>query len=183
MKIQLLLGLLAIGLANSCLLTMNAEPLDAALQTKVDAQIKVVQGWASDPVIVAAVKAQNAALAPEYAAMTQDTWKDLGKLDPLVRALDKSAAGSFLKGKKSDLIIRAFVSDAEGRKVAFTTKTLSWSHKGDPKHEVPMTGKTWEGSVEQDKASGFQQIQISVPVLDQDKPIGSLVIGLSVSNL
>jgi hypothetical protein len=60
---------------------------------------------------------------------------------------------------------------------------LSWSHKGDPKHEQPMTGKIWQGPVESDKATGLDQIQVSVPVLDGDKPIGSLVVGLSVSQL
>jgi len=149
----------------------------------VDAEIKAIQALAGDPVIVTAVKAQNAAPPPEYTAMTQDTWKNLSKLDPFVRAFDKNPAGMFLKGKKSDVLIRAFLSDAAGRKVAFTTKTLSWSHKGDPKHELPMSGKIWQGPLEQDKASGLEQIQVAVPVLDDHKPIGSLVVGLSVSKL
>lgn len=161
----------------------GADALDPALQAKVDAQLKMIQAWAADPVLVNAVKAQNASPPPEYAAMTQDKWKELSKLDPLVRSFDKNAAGEFLKSKKTEVVIRAFLSDAAGQKVAFTTKTLSWSHKGDPKHELPMTGKTWQGSLEQDKASGLEQIQISVPVLDGDKPIGSLVVGLCVSKL
>ena len=159
------------------------DSLDAAMQAKVDAQIKTIQAWASDPVIVAAVKAQNSSLPADYAAMTQNKWKDLGKIDPFVRSFDKNAAGTFLKNKKGDVVIRAFVSDAAGLKVAFTTKTLNWSHKGDPKHEQPMAGKIWQGPVEQDKASGLQQVQVAVPVLDGDKPIGSLVVGLSISKL
>jgi hypothetical protein len=115
--------------------------------------------------------------------MTQDKWKDLSKMDSFVRSFDKNAAGQFLKGKKTDAVIRAFLSDAAGLKVAFTAKTLSWSHKGDPKHDQPMTGKTWQGPLEQDKVSGLEQIQLAVPVLDGDKPIGSLVVGLSVSKL
>ena len=161
----------------------SAGALDPALQAKVDAQVKAIQAWAADPVLVNAVKAQNAGLPADYAAMTQDKWKDLSKLDPFVRTFDKSATGEFLKSKKSDVVIRSFVSDANGIKVAFTTKTLSWSHKGDPKHEVPMTGKVWQGSVEQDKASGLEQVQVAVPVLDGDKPIGSLVVGLSTGKL
>jgi hypothetical protein len=145
--------------------------------------LKLIQAWGADPVIVNAVKAQNASLPPEYAAMTQDKWKELSKMDPFVRSLDKNATGEFLKGKKSDVVIRAFVSDAAGLKVGFTAKTLSWSHKGEPKHEQPMTGKTWQGAREQDKASGLEQVQVSVPVLDGDKPIGSLVVGLSISKM
>ena len=183
MKFKPLLVLLILGLASITLTSSGADAPDPALQAKVDAQLKVVQAWAAEPVIVNAVKTQNANLPPEYAAMTQNTWQGLSKLDPFVRSLDKNAAGEFLKSKKSDLVIRAFLSDAAGLKVAFTAKTLSWSHKGDPKHERPMAGKTWQGPVEQDKASGREQIQISVPVLDGAKPIGSLVVGLSVANL
>ena len=179
MKIKLLSSLLVFGLA--IMKTLGADALDPALQAKVDAQVKVIQAWAGDPIIVNAVKAQNASLPPELAAMTQDKWKDLSKMDSFVRSFDKNAAGQFLKGKKTDAGIRAFLSDAAGLKVAFTAKTLSWSHQGDPKHDQPMTGKTWQGPLEQDKVSGLEQIQLAVPVLDGDKPIGSLVVGLSVS--
>lgn len=183
MNLRLLLNAVAIVFTGMILQSSAADALDPAVQAKVDAQVKAIQAWAGDPVIVGAVKAQNASLPAEYAAMTQEKWKDLSKLDPLVRSFDKNAAGEFLKSKKSDVVIRSFLSDANGQKVAFTAKTLSWSHKGDPKHEVPMTGKTWQGPMEQDKASGLEQVQISVPVLDGDKPIGSLVVGLSVSKL
>jgi len=185
MKIKLIkiLGLLLVGTAGLILKTNGADAIDASLQTKIDAQLKLVQVWAADPVIVNAVKAQNASLPPEFTAMTQDKWKDLSKTDPFVRSFDKNATGAFLKGKKSDVIIRAFVSDAAGLKVGFTAKTLSWSHKGDPKHDQPMAGKTWQGPREQDKASGLEQVQVSVPVLDGGQPIGSLVVGLSISKL
>jgi hypothetical protein len=183
MKIKLFSSLLALGLMGMILPAFGTDALDSALQAKIDAQFKVIQAWAGDPVIVSAVKAQNANLPPECAAMTQDKWKDLSKMDPFVRSFDKNAAGQFLKGKKTDVIIRAFLSDAVGLKVAFTAKTLSWSHKGDPKHDQPMMGKTWQGPLEQDKVSGLEQIQLAVPVLDGDKPIGSLVVGLSVSKL
>lgn len=160
-----------------------ADALDPAIQAKVDAQIKAVQTWAADPVIVNAVKAQNASLPADFAAMTQDKWKDLSKMDPFVRALDKNPAGENLKARKTDAVIRCFLSDAAGLKVAFTSKTLSWSHKGDPKHETPMTGKVWQGALELDKASGVEQVQISVPVLDNGKPIGSLVTAFNSSKL
>jgi hypothetical protein len=181
MKIKSLASLLILMLAN--LTSHGADAIDPAVQAKVDAQVKQIQTWAADPVLVNAVKAQNAGLPADYTGMTQDKWKDLSKMDSLVRAFDKNAAGQFLKSQKTDAIIRAFVSDAAGLKVAFTAKTLSWSHKGDPKHELPMSGKIWQGPIEQDKASGLEQIQVSVPVLDGDKPIGSLVVGLSVSKL
>jgi hypothetical protein len=46
-----------------------------------------------------------------------------------------------------------------------------------------MAGKTWIGETETDASTGVVQVQISFPVLDAGKPIGSIVIGLQVSKL
>lgn len=164
-------------------LAWAADALDAAVQSKVDARIKDVQAWATDPVIVKAVKDHNASAPAEHAALNQDKWKALTVLDPLVRSFTKNEAGAFLKSKKTDAIAEAFLSDAAGCKVAFLAKTTAWCHKGKPKHDEPMAGKTWQGPVEVDESTGLQQVQIAVPVLDGGKSIGSLVVGLALSKL
>lgn len=161
----------------------HAQALDSAVQAKLDEQIKLIAVWAADPVIVEAVRANNAALPPEHAALTQAKWKALTVLDPLVRGFTRNPVGQLLKSRKTDLVTEAFVSNAEGMKVGFLAKTSNWSHKGNPKHDVPMTGKSWQGVAEVDESSGMQQIQIAVPVLDAGKPIGSLVVGISLSKL
>lgn len=161
----------------------RADALDAALQTKVDAQIKIIGTWAADPVVVQAVQAHNAAPPADAAAMTQDQWKSLTVLDPFVRSFSKNAVADFLKAKKTEAVSEAFVSGAEGTKVAFLAKTSGWSHKGKPKHDLPMSGKTWQGAVEVDESTGLQQVQVAVPVIDGGKPIGSLVVGLSLAKL
>jgi hypothetical protein len=161
----------------------SAETLAPAIQAKVDEQIKGIVGWAADPVIVDAVKVHNGAVPADQAVLNQDKWRALTVLDPLVRSFAKNPVGQFLKTKKSDFITEAFVSDAAGLKVGFIAKTSNWCHKGKPKHDVPMTGKTWQGPIEVDESSGQQQLQVAVPVLDGDKIIGSLVVGLSVTKL
>jgi len=172
----LLLPLLGLTLA-------RAEGLAPAAQTKLDAQLKAVQTWAADPALINAVKAWNSSPSPDAAAMTQEKWKIASVLDPFIRAFTKNPAAEFLKSKKSGSLSEAFVSGADGTKVAFLAKTSSWSHKGKPKHEDPMAGKTWQGQVEVDESTGQQQIQIAVPVLDGGKPIGSLVVGYNVEKL
>ena len=167
----------------ACSWNLPAEDLTADQQAKVDAQLKEIQTWGTAPALVGAVKAQNGALPADYTSMNQDKWKSLTVLDPLVRNLTKTPVAEFLKGKKTDLVTEAFVSDASGCKVAFLAKTTSWNHKGKPKHDVPMTGKTWQGPVETDESTGLRQVQVAVPVLDGDKPIGSLVVGISLSKL
>jgi hypothetical protein len=161
----------------------NAQEVDTALQAKIDAQVKIIQTWAADPVIVNAVKAHNANLPADQAAMTQDKWKSLTVLDPFVRSFSKNEAGTFLKSKKTDVVAEGFLSGSDGLKVAFLSKTTSWSHKGKPKHDVPMAGKPWQGAIEVDESTGVQLIQVSVPVLEGDKAIGSLVVGLSIAKL
>lgn len=161
----------------------GAKISDPAAQARVDEQIKVVTAWAADPVVVDAVKAHNAALPPEQRDLTQEKWATLSVLDPLVRSFTRNSAGLFLKAKKTDFITEAFVSDSAGLKVAFLAKPTNWSHHGKPKHDVPMSGTTWQGSIEVDESTGRQQLQIAVPVLDAGQPIGSLVVGLNLDQL
>jgi hypothetical protein len=176
-KTTVVVGLLLSGLF------LRADGLSPAFQAKIDEQIKVITAWAAEPVVVEAVKAHNASLPAEQAALTQEKWKALNVLDPQVREFTKNPAGLFLKSKKSEAVTEAFISDAAGCKVAFMAKPSNWCHKGKAKHDVPMTGKNWQGAVEVDESSGVQQLQVSVPVLDAGKPIGSLVVGLNILKL
>jgi hypothetical protein len=162
---------------------LAAPALDPAVQAKVDEQVKYVQTWASDPAIVSAVKAINAGAPAANAAMTQDKWTALQPFDPFVLSFSGNAVGQFLKTKKNQVISEAFVSAADGTKVGFLQKTSSWTHKGKPKHDQPMTGKTWQGEIETDASTGLQQVQVAVPVMEGGKPIGSLVVGLQLARL
>jgi hypothetical protein len=157
--------------------------VDAALKPKVDAAVTQAKAWAADPTVVAAVKAANATPTDEAKAMTQEKWKSLPVLDTFVRSFTKNEAGSKLKTFKTDAVTEAFLSSADGKKVAFLNKPSNWSHAGKAKHDKPMAGESWIGEVEVDESTGQQQIQVSVPVLDGDKAIGSFCVGFSVSKL
>jgi hypothetical protein len=160
-----------------------AQSIEPAVQAKIDAKVREIAAWAADSVIVENVRIHNTSLPPEHSGLNQEKWRALTVLDPVVRGFTKGPIGQFLKAKKDDLVTEAFVSDAAGLKVGFIAKTTNWSHNGSAKHDVPMTGKNWQGPVEVDESSGQQQIQVSVPVVDGGKPIGSLVVGLSVTKL
>lgn len=176
--LSLFLGLLT--LLGSVLQGAELSPM---LQAKIDQQIKLAEELAADSTIVEAVKAQNAALPADYVSMNQDTWAALLPVDPLVSNLTKNAVAKVLDAKKSPQVAEAFVSDVNGLKVGFLAKTSGWSHKGKAKHDVPMSGKSWIGPIEVDASAGVKEIQVSVPVLDGETPIGSLVIGLSIIKL
>ncbi len=156
------------------------------IRTKLDAKIKEFASLSTDPEIVKAVKAYNSIPASaDASAMTNEKWRSLSMLDPFVRATAKTPLSEYLKTKKKadDTIAKVFVSGADGSKVGFDSKTEHWTHKGLPKHEVPMTGETWIGTVKVDDSTGQQLIQVGLPVVDHGKPIGSIVIGLRVDKL
>lgn len=156
------------------------------IKTKLDAKIKQLAALSTDPEIVNAVKAHNAAPAnAEAMAMTNEQWHSLSVLDPFVRATAKTPLSEYLKARKNadDTIAKIFVSGADGFKVGFDAKTEHWTHKGMPKHEVPMNGQIWIGSVKGDDSTGQQLIQVGLPVLDGGRPIGSIVVGLRVDKL
>ena len=173
----LVVGLLLVSGATS------AMAVDAAVQAKIDAKAAVVAEWGKDAALVSAVKELNAAPLPEAAGMEQAAWEKLSVLDPKIRAFQNGKAGAFLKSKKDVWVAEAFVSLADGTKAGFLGKTSGWSHKGKPKHDVPMTGKNWQGEPEMDKSSGKEQVQIAVPVLDGATSIGSLVVGLDIGKI
>jgi hypothetical protein len=177
------MGARAAALAGVFCAAAFGQTLSPELKAKVEAKAKLLQSWSTDPAIVAAVKARNAAPPAEAAGMTNDKWKSLIVLDPFVLSLERSPLALHLKSKKDDQISECFVSAADGTKAAFLTKTTSWTHADKDKHRVPMTGKTYIGPLEVDQSTGVQSVQVGLPVLDGAKPIGSIVVGVAVAKL
>lgn len=176
---------LTVSLLMICSLPAFADDVTPEQKSKLDARFDVLEKLAAEPDIVAAVKAGNAEQSPEVKAMTQDKWKAATVLDPMVRNLTKNAAAAVLKKAQAadGALSEAFLSAANGTKVAFLTKTTNWSHKGKPKHDDPMAGKRWTGPLEVDASSGLNQVQIAVPVILDGKPAGSLVVGYQLTKL
>ncbi len=156
-----------------------------AVQAELDRQKQVVAGWAADPVIVSAVKEQNA--RGPIAGMDNPKWKTTRRSDPVVKAFQTSPAGQFLRARlaaSNGAFSEAFLNGSKGEKVAFAEKTTSYIHAGQAKHDVPYTtGKAWQGKPEFDESSQTYAVQVSVPVLDGGKPIGSLVVGVNLTHL
>jgi hypothetical protein len=164
-------------------LVVHAEDLTPEQASALAKEVEYVKQVAADPKIVEAVKAINSSPLADYKDMNQDKWKELPILDPKVRYFSKTPAAEILKTKKKEEISEMFVNAADGSKVAFLAKTSNWSHKGKPKHDDPMSGKTWQGKIEVDDSTGLKSIQVAVPVMDGSTPIGSLVSGFSLTKL
>jgi hypothetical protein len=130
------------------------------LQAKLTAELKTLEADSADPQVVSPVQTYNSTPpSADAKAMTNEKWHQLTLFDPFVRAISKNPLSERLKGICNDEIIKIFVSGSDGGKVGFNAKTEHWTHKGMPKHEVPMQGKTWIGTVKLDESTGMQMIQ------------------------
>ncbi len=142
-------------------------------------------GWAANPVVVNAVLAQNK--KGPLPGMDNAKWKTVPGSDAIVQGFINNDAAKFLKeelGKTDGICTGAFLNAAQGEKVAFIDKTSSYIHKGSAKFDVPFnTGKPWQGKPELDDSGKAYEIQISVPVLSEGKPIGALVVNLDGTKL
>lgn len=161
----------------------GAPELSAEQRAKVDSLSALMLPLGKDPQVVAAVKAQNARLPEVLAGMDEAKWKSLTVESPELLAVSKSELAAYLRGRVHHTVIELFINDAEGRKVVLFAKTSNWKHKGKAKHDRPMLGKPWTGPLELDESTGQMQVQVSFPVLDGDKPIGSVVLGFWLPKL
>ncbi len=163
----------------------GAFEITPAIQKELDRSIEVVRGWAADPAIVKAVLAQNE--KGPLPGMDNTKWKTVRRSDDLIKGFQRSEAGQFLTKRCTESNGRyseAFLSAERGEKVAFFEKTTSYIHKGMPKFDVPFnTGKAWQGQPEFDESSQTHEVQVAVPVLTGGKPIGVLVVGVSLAEL
>ena len=165
-------------------LAWGAVEITPAVQKELDKHVEVVKGWAANPTVVKAVEAQNA--KGPIAGMDNAKWKSVRRSDDLVKGFQTCDAGKFLKAKadaSGDTYSEAFLSAAQGEKVAFIEKTTSYIHKGAAKFDVPFGGKVWQGQPEFDESSQSHQIQIGVPVVSGGKSIGVLVVGVNLTTL
>jgi hypothetical protein len=160
-----------------------SQALPPEILSRVEAKLQVLNSWSTDPTIVQLVKSYNTTPPTEASGMTNEKWKTLSVLDPIVRSFSKNKLADHLRTKKDETMSEIFVNGASGTKAAFLAKTSSWTHASKDKHELPMTSKTWIGQIEVDESTGQQQVQVGIPVLDGGKAIGSIVIGLSVMKL
>ena len=182
---------IVIGIVASLVLLATAAPVAAldltpAVQAELDRLKQTAAEWAADPLIVGAVKAQNG--KGPVAGMDNAKWKSIRRSDPTIQAFVQSPAGQFLKAKiqaSSGTLDKAFLNAAQGEKVAFAEKTISYLHKGQEKFDVPMsTGKPWQMSKQwfDESLQGFA-LQVSAPVMDGGKVIGVLVASVPVVHL
>lgn len=154
-----------------------------------------VKPWLSDPVIIDAIKAQNAANAAlDQAAIDglDQKWRAEVEADshPMIDAVLANAISAFLKGKQDGsggTITEIFVTDAKGLNVGQSDVTSDY-WQGDEDKFTKSFGAgpdaLFVDAAEKDESTQMLQSQASMTIVDETgKPIGAVTVGVNLDQL
>lgn len=143
---------------------------------------------ASDPIIVQAIKDQNALGASLDDVKSMDKkWMDTPGVADFMKALIDSAAGVHLKEWRSQhaYVSEIIVMDHQGANVALIDKTSDY-WQGDEKKFTESAqggGRVFIGDVKFDDSTQTYSVQVSVPVVSDGSLIGVVCLGVDVEEL
>lgn len=156
---------------------------------------KTLRGWMKDPVVIDAVKAQNA----KNAALTQAQIDALDKqwraetkapAKPLISEVTGNALSAYLKKKEAEakgLVTEIFVMDNKGLNVGQSDITSDYWQGDEAKWQKTFSvGPTaiFVDKVEKDESTQKFQTQVSISVVDAGGAvIGAVTVGLDVETL
>ena len=147
-----------------------------------------LQAWGSDPVIVAAVKAQNAKRVSATQVKSLDEQWTAGKADALVKQVTTGACADHLRTLIADGHGHGetFIMDDQGALVCATAKTTDYWQGDEAKWQRAFNegkGSVFIDRPKFDDSSAQRLAQISVPVLDKGVAIGAITVGVSIDQL
>ncbi len=163
-------------------LSLSQEQLEVVLAPK----IKAVERLAANPTIIDAVKAQNAEETTiEQIKQIDNEWRSTKTLTAFKISLQRNPAGRFLRRRirRDPTYGEAFLTDKRGANVAAYPATSDYWQGDETKFTASYNdgkGKVFIGDVEYDESSQTNAAQVSVPVIDQGKAIGVLVMGVQL---
>lgn len=162
---------------------------EQAPQKVVDLANTTLAAYGTDPVVVAAVKAQNAkgATLADVKAM-DEKWKGHAGLADYMQALMNNECGRHLKNfqKKFGYIAEIFAMDNQGANVAMTDKTSDYWQGDEAKFKKSFAGgkgAVFMDEVEFDDSTQAYLVQVSVPVMDGGRAIGAITFGIDVDQI
>ena len=171
-----------VAIACSAMTSVQADPITPEVQAKVEQYKKKLQEWAANPVFIAAVKEANAkgGMVP---GMANSKWDELNENDPVVKALQTSAAGKQLSKLEEDKgINKLYLRDEKGNLVAGSNKPLLYNNAARPPFKNAIAGKVFaENEAKTDPTTQQKSVQASAPIMDGGKPIGVLHTAVSAN--
>lgn len=167
-------------------LVLAGEPAPAEVKALATGKLSAL---GTDPIIVAAVKAENAKGKTLAQVKARDEeWQKTAGVDAGMKLLMDSECGKHLRALQTSLgyISEAFVMDNLGANVAMTDKTSDYWQGDEPKFTdsyVAGKGGTHVSDVKFDDSSQTYVVQVSVPVRDGSTVIGAITFGVDVDKV
>ena len=184
---QKLIALLASGLL--LIGTFSAAFAEEAPQKIKDLAQQKLAAYGKEPVIVVAVKAENAkAKTLEQIKALDAKWMATPGTSDDMKALMESECGKFLRSlqKSAPFFAEIFVMDNQGANVAMTDKTSDYWQGDEAKFQKAFNGgagAVFVDAVKFDESAQVYLVQVSVPVWDGGQTIGAITIGLDVDKV
>ncbi len=159
------------------------------LHSVLEGEIKRVSRMTQNSILIEAVVSQNAeGLSMEVIKQRDERWKTSDTSDEFKQEMMASTAGRYLSNlmKSSKAYTEAFLADNQGANVAASPLTSDyWQGDEDKwvKSFTPEGGAIYVGPMEWDDSSGYNAVQISVPVKQGNNVIGVMVVGVKLSHV
>ena len=154
-------------------------------QKLLESEAAKLRAWGSDPVIVAAVKAQNAKRVPLANIQSIDAQWIAGKTAALVKQTTTGACADRLRQLATSNVAygEIFVMDDHGALVCANEKTSDYWQGDEAKWQRAFAGGKGAVFIDRpryDDSASKNLAQISVPVMDGGRAIGAITIGLTI---
>lgn len=167
-------------------LTAGMAFAEQAPQRVYDLAEGTLAALGSDPIIVEAVKAQNAkGMSLDSIQAMDQKWRNTPGIAPFMKALMESKLGKHLRELQDsqNYYAEIFVMDNQGANVGMTDKTSDYWQGDEANFRKSFSngeGAVFVDEVEFDDPSQTFQAQVSVPVVDGEKAIGAITFGINV---
>lgn len=158
--------------------------LQRLLRTKIETLIEL----AGNPAIVRAVREQNARpQSPARIRAIDEEWTRTDELTPFKRAMQENEVGRYFQSLidfNDSIYNEAFLTDSNGANVAAYPVTSDY-WQGDEEKWIAAyndgQGAIFVSDVAFDESTRTPAIQISVPVMDEGRAIGVLIVGVKLT--
>lgn len=175
-----------------CLLMFSYAAMsfaEEAPQNVVDLANGKLADMGRESAIVDAVKAENAkGKTLDQIKSLDEKWQTTPGLSDEMKAIMENDCARFLRKLQNSNAYYAeiFVMDNQGANVAMTDKTTDYWQGDEAKFKKSFNNGTGAVFVDEVKFDGSAQAylsQVSVPVMDGDKAIGSITFGIDVDKV
>ena len=162
---------------------------EKAPQKVVDLANSVLANHGTDPMVIGAVKAENAkGKTLDLIKQMDEKWRAHAGIADYMKTLMESECGKHIADiqRSAPYYAEIFVMDNQGANVAMTDKTSDYWQGDEAKFKNSFAngaGAVFVDEVEFDDSTQAYLVQVSVPVKDGGTVIGAITFGIDVDKI